>query len=166
MTRRNMMKLSNRFVVVILLAIVLVGGATWALANDDNTIYACVSPAGMVRIVSDPTECRQAETPYSWNMEGPQGPPGEDGPQGEKGDPGDPVGFYTVVNKMAEGLGGEADCDPGDSPTGGGYDRVRSSHVVRTCPTTTGWEVELDLPEERFHVWVVCADFPPYREDE
>jgi hypothetical protein len=165
MTRRIMMKISNRLVVVILLATVLVGGATWALASG-NAIHACVSPGGMVRIVSDPTECRQAETPYSWNMEGPQGPPGEDGPQGEKGDPGDPVGFYTVVNKMAEGLGGEADCDPGDSPTGGGYDRVWSSHVVRTCPTTTGWEVELDLPEERFHVWVVCADFPPYREDE
>jgi hypothetical protein len=117
------MKISKRFVVIsALLVVVLVGGATWALANDDNIIYACVSPASMIRIVDADEECRPGEAPLEWNITGPQGPqglqgepgpagpqgepgpagpqgePGPAGPQGEQGPPGPPgvLDFYTV----------------------------------------------------------------------
>ncbi|TEU19094.1 MAG: hypothetical protein E3J21_04580 [Anaerolineales bacterium] len=72
-----------------LLAIVLVGGATWALADDGNTIYACVTPGGTIRIVAGEEECRGQESPESWNRTGPSGPMGPTGPTGAKGDQGD-----------------------------------------------------------------------------
>ena len=75
------MKLSNRFVVVIVLAIVLVGGVTWAFALDGNTIYACVNnSSGEIKIVGSSDDCKKNETSSSWNIVGPQGPPGPQGP--------------------------------------------------------------------------------------
>jgi hypothetical protein len=87
--RRKTMKLSKRFVVIgALLVVVLVGGATWVWANDDNTIYACISPAGMIRIVDADEECRPGEEPLDWNKQGPEGPQGEQGPAGRQGEQG------------------------------------------------------------------------------
>lgn len=109
------MKLSNRLVVVgAVLAMVLVAGVTWAVAQDNHTYYACVKENGKFRIVSDPTECKHNETVVSWSEEiracvkqngqlriVPEGfeckeketpfewsivgPPGPTGPQGETG---------------------------------------------------------------------------------
>jgi len=96
------MKLSKRFVVIgALLVVVLVGGATWALANDDNTIYACISPAGMIRIADADEECRPGEAPLEWNKAGLQGEPGPPGPQGEQG-PAGPQGETGPAGPQGE----------------------------------------------------------------
>lgn len=62
--------------------------------SSPPVINACVSPAGVFRIVQSPTECRRSEVPIYWNVAGPtgpQGPPGPEGPQGAVG-PAGPVG--------------------------------------------------------------------------
>jgi hypothetical protein len=80
------MKLSNRFVVVIVLAIVLVGGVTWAFASDGNTIHACVNKSsGEIKIVDSSDDCKNNEQYLEWTIVGPQGPPGPQGPQGDTG---------------------------------------------------------------------------------
>ena len=46
------------FVVVGLAVVVLVAGATWALAQTEGVITACVlNKAGTLRIVSNPAKC-------------------------------------------------------------------------------------------------------------
>jgi len=56
--------------------ILLAASATWALAQTDGVIYACVMKNGTMRIVSDPAECMKNETLLSWNILGPKGDPG------------------------------------------------------------------------------------------
>ena len=80
------MKISNRFVVVVVLAIVLVGGVTWAFASDGNTIHACVNKSsGEIKIVDSSDDCKDNEQYLEWTIVGPQGPPGPQGPQGDTG---------------------------------------------------------------------------------
>ena len=84
------MKHSKRWYAIgMTLAIVLVSGATWVFASDGGAIYACVNPAGQVRIVSDLDQCRSQETPLYWSIMGPKGDQGDPGPKGDKGDQGD-----------------------------------------------------------------------------
>ena len=49
-TRRDMMKISNRIVVVTVLVLVLVGGATWAWAQTDGQIKACVKDGKVIAL--------------------------------------------------------------------------------------------------------------------
>ena len=51
-----------------------------AQAPPSNTIYACVNPAGLVRIIPPRTACLGGEHPIQWNVNGPAGPPGPPGP--------------------------------------------------------------------------------------
>lgn len=67
-----------------------------ALANHDaDTVHACTTSQGQLRIVNAASECRAPETAMEWNkqgpqgIQGPQGPQGDTGPQGAQGDPGD-----------------------------------------------------------------------------
>jgi hypothetical protein len=102
------MKLSNRFIMVgAVLALVLASGVTWVFAQGGE-IHACVNPAGQIRIVGDPADCKSQETRLTWNIIGPPGPKGDKGdpgptgpqgatgstgppgPKGDKGDQGDP----------------------------------------------------------------------------
>lgn len=71
----------------------LVFGATAVGANtDDNEIHGCAQKDnGQVRIVDDPSECRNSEEAVSWNQIGPEGPPGPQGPPGPEG-PAGPAG--------------------------------------------------------------------------
>jgi hypothetical protein len=51
-----------------------------AQAPTNNTIYACVNPSGLVRIIPPRVACLGSEQPVQWNITGPagpQGPPGE-----------------------------------------------------------------------------------------
>lgn len=145
------MKISNRFIVVVLLAIVLVGGATWAWAQNGNeVIHACVhKQTGSTRIVSDASECIQnVEVHAWWNQVGPpgeQGPPGVQGPQGPEGPPGPagsqgppgpqgppgvPVFYQEHGYFRLEGPGCEIEilsCNSGDIAIGGGYEVSGSS---------------------------------------
>jgi hypothetical protein len=56
--------------------ILLVASATWALAQSEGVIYACVVNDGTLRIVPDASQCKKNETLLSWNIMGPQGNPG------------------------------------------------------------------------------------------
>lgn len=136
------MKLSGKLIASIMIAIILVGGATWAFASGAMTIRACVDPAtGHIRIVQDLSECRPAEQPLEWNIVGPPGPPGEqgppgpEGPPGEQGPPGPPgeqgppgvSGYQRVSEGFADTLApnqvflGNASCPDGTKVLGGGF---------------------------------------------
>ncbi len=56
--------------------VLLAASATWALAQTDGVIYACVVNDGTLRIVPDADQCKKNETLLSWNIMGPQGNPG------------------------------------------------------------------------------------------
>jgi hypothetical protein len=116
------MKLSNRFVVVTVLVLVLVGGATWAWAQSDGQIKACVKDGKVTALgLADQVTCDEdkKEETLLWNIVGPPGPQGEQGPPGPQGEQGPPgpqgeqgppgpqgpsgpagpagvVGFYTI----------------------------------------------------------------------
>ena len=64
----------------VMVGLVLGGGV--AFANDGGTIHACVSPAGLPRLVVAPGDCKSFETLLNWSITGPQGPAG---PQGDDG---------------------------------------------------------------------------------
>ncbi len=72
------MKLSNRLVVVTVLVLVLLGGATWAWAQTDGQIKACVKEGKVTALgLADQVTCDvDKEEPLVWNIQGPQGEPG------------------------------------------------------------------------------------------
>jgi len=81
------MRLSKLSLIIvgILVGAVLVGGATWVLADGDM-IHACVNPnSGEIKIASGSDECKGNDYYLGWNK---QGPPGPQGPQGSTGPPG------------------------------------------------------------------------------
>jgi hypothetical protein len=82
-----MMKISNRIVVVTVLVLVLVGGATWAWAQTDGQIKACVKDGKVIALgLADQVTCDEdKEDTLIWNIVGPQGPQGPQGPEGPQG---------------------------------------------------------------------------------
>jgi type VI secretion system secreted protein Hcp len=65
--------------------VVVAGGATYALAQGslvEQTLRACVSGTGLMRLVDAGAACRTGETAVEWNNTGPAGPAGPAGPQG------------------------------------------------------------------------------------
>jgi hypothetical protein len=67
----------KRFAIILGLSLALLAlSGTWALAQSDGVIYACVLNDGTLRIVPDADQCKKNETLYSWNIMGPQGNPG------------------------------------------------------------------------------------------
>ena len=84
-----------------LLILGVAGGAALAVGlipDEDGSIHGCFithnnanEPQGQLRVVSSEAECRNNETPITWNQEGlpgEQGLPGPQGIQGEQGLPG------------------------------------------------------------------------------
>lgn len=69
-------------------------GANALASHDADTVHACTTSQGQVRIVNAASECRTPETAMEWNkqgsqgIQGPQGPQGDIGPQGPQGDTG------------------------------------------------------------------------------
>jgi hypothetical protein len=55
------------------------------LTSSAQVIHACVKNGGTLKIVADPAQCGQGDTPLSWNAQGPPGEPGEPGPPGTDG---------------------------------------------------------------------------------
>jgi hypothetical protein len=54
-------------------------------APASSVIHACAHPAnGALRLVASPADCRQPESPISWNQQGPAGQPGPAGLPGPK----------------------------------------------------------------------------------
>ncbi len=79
-----------RLVVLAIVVVVAAAGIQYAMAsNSGSTIQACMQKQeGMLRVVSDASQCRPSEIPISWNVQGPAGPQGPQGPVGLQG----PVG--------------------------------------------------------------------------
>jgi hypothetical protein len=80
-------KSKRRFLFILgLVLVLLAASATWALAETNGVIYACVNASdGTLRIVSSPAQCKKNETLLSWNIMGPKGDTGATGPQGLQG---------------------------------------------------------------------------------
>jgi hypothetical protein len=162
------MKISNRFIAVVLLAMMLVVGATWAWAQNGNeVIHACVhKQTGITRIVSDASECNETVEVHKWwnqvGLEGPQGPPGV-------------IRFYTrtfedTFNPTSQ-VYMTAYCEEGDVATGGGYYNLAGRiNIYREEPVEDlggvprAWAVGGQNPdpiERALEVHVVCADMTP-----
>jgi formylglycine-generating enzyme required for sulfatase activity len=121
----------TRLLVVVGMAlVVLVAGATWAWAQTDGVINACVNASdGTLRIVAEPV-CKNKEVLLSWNIMGPQGeqgPQGATGPQGDVGPTG-PQGEQGIQGEVGpagpagpqgeQGLPGDAGATGPEGPTG------------------------------------------------
>lgn len=81
---------ASRLVLAAVALLVVAAGVAYATAaamsGGDTVILACQNQTnGLLRVVTDPNDCRSGETAISWNQVGPQGLPGEPGPKGEPG---------------------------------------------------------------------------------
>jgi hypothetical protein len=161
-------------ITVFVVGIVLFGTAYLALAQGDNIINACVAKDGSMRIVAVEEQCKNKETPLSWNKQGEPGPVGV-------------LGFYTVTSEVevpgtSLGFGTTARCDIGDVVTGGGhhyilYENGKKSEVgfnsnaaMTNRPEGSevglgeGWTVRVwvDSPGSNIlEVFAICADLTP-----
>lgn len=132
-----MLRLTRSTVLLSLVWICLFGTRTSAA----DTIYACVNPAGHVRLVAPGSSCRHEEQRVVWNVQGPQGPEGPQGPAGADGKDG------------AEG------------PAGSGPAGVSPATVVDALDTVVGQlvgrngELLVRVGDERFFVTVGQGGF-------
>jgi hypothetical protein len=77
---RGRTRLYGTLIATFVFGALFTGGAVWA--SGDNTIHACVNPAGLARIVDNPGDCKKNEDPLHWNSQGARGPAGPEGPAG------------------------------------------------------------------------------------
>lgn len=74
---KKQIKHNKRFSIILGVTLVLLlASATYALAQTDGEIHACVHNDGTLYIVADPAECKKNETTLTWNIMGPKGDPG------------------------------------------------------------------------------------------
>jgi len=123
------MYISKRAMVVSALLILMFSATTWVLAQVDGVIYACVNPAGSIRIVEESAACLPRETILEWNMQGEKGDKGDEGDVGPAGPQGPAgiLGFYTVEETRSCDTGQLcvliSYCNEGDYVTGGGLSK-------------------------------------------
>jgi hypothetical protein len=176
------MRISNKLIASVLIAIILVGGATWAFASGGVTIRACVEPGnGSIRIVQSLNDCLPSEQPLEWNIVGPPGPQGEQGPPGPQGEQGPPgpqgepgiSGYQRVSEGFADSLApnqvflGNVSCPDGKKVLGGGFSfsAPGADDIIarRSFPVDdTSWQVLIhnagaDTSNFTLRVWAVCA---------
>ena len=111
---------------------VLVGFATMAPAQSDDSVTACVHTlTGATRILlpdpdgnGRPESCRKEESTVVWNIVGPEGPQGPTGPQGPSG-PAGPSGADGSEGPAgpsgpagADGVCSDEQCTGGGGPGG------------------------------------------------
>src|SRR5512140_1843465 len=104
-----------------------VGGVAVAVTGNAYTdsagmYHGCVSDgAGVLRVVTEGTGCRQNEVAIDWNQTGPQGPQGIQGLQGVQGDAG-PQGVQGPTGPKgdtgAQGVPGPAGVAGATGPQG------------------------------------------------
>jgi len=164
-------------ITVFVVGIALFGTAYLALAQGENIINVCVAKDGSMRVVAGEEQCKNKETPLSWNKQGEPGPAGV-------------LGFYTVTSELVVRLATfetyqdlTARCDVGDSVTGGGFrflgfSEIRNDWSVtdNIVPTSSrpidgsvgfgeGWGVVAKFPVDhvdlKLEVFAVCADLTP-----
>ena len=82
--------------IVLAMAVVLLLPLTRVSASP-STLSACINPGnGMMRLVSDSSQCHANENFVTWNVTGPAGPAGPAGPQGPAGPSGGGAPFVVV----------------------------------------------------------------------
>lgn len=119
-------------------ALTLLAGSA-ALASipaANGVINACFNDTnGNVRIVDDPSSCREHEVAISWNQQGAPGPPGPQGPPGPAGPQG-PVGADGAPGAQGPagppGPAGAAGPPGPAGPAGAGLERA--GYVVSNLP--------------------------------
>jgi hypothetical protein len=126
MTNRSA-RLLPAFGVAAVVAFALPGGANADNASRNNSIHACVSRDGRIRVLSAEdmrqrdrrrggSPCHRGERLVTWNIVGPQGPSGPEGPSGQPGPPG-PAGAAGPAGAQGE---------PGEQgPPGIGFDGIQ-----------------------------------------
>jgi hypothetical protein len=128
-------------------ALAVSAGAAYATGGSPDVIYACkLNHVGTLRVI-DPShsgKCTRAETPISWNRQGPagatgatgatgpQGPKGDTGPQGPKGDTG-PQGLKGDTGPQ----GPKGDTGPQGAPGTPGTNGLAGIHII-TASTPSG----------------------------
>jgi hypothetical protein len=163
------MFISKKALVVIGVLFLVIASAGLVYAQVDE-ISACVHDSGKVRFITERNpECRSSETLVTWNIQGEAGPAGPPGPPGAI----DNLTFYHRSSVIVEILpmafvSAVAECDPGDSATGGGYELIAATFgfvdVTDTLPGNddyTVWAYNSYSSSATFRAWVVCADLAP-----
>ena len=70
-------------------AVAIVGTYAWARSQATGQLFACVANSdGAVRIVAEGVQCKNNESPMTWNAQGPTGPAGAAGRDGRDGQQG------------------------------------------------------------------------------
>lgn len=83
---------------VALVALVLLIAPVARVSAAPSTLSACVNPGnGMMRLVTDSSQCHANESFVTWNVSGPPGPPGPTGPTGPAGPAGSSAGGPPFV---------------------------------------------------------------------
>jgi hypothetical protein len=141
-------------VAVSAVALVSIGGAAFAAIPDaDGDIYACYAKqTGIVRVVEKATVCKSSETRTQWSAS----------------QPAPPTSYQVVQEETVESSGANqviAECDQGDTVTGGGFDlvpievRVQTSRAVLGLDGLRGWVVTFanrDTTSHTVRAYVVC----------
>ena len=83
---------------LLLVALVLLIAPVARVSASPSTLSACINPGnGMMRLVSDSSQCHANENFVTWNITGPAGPAGPAGPSGPAGPPGSSAGGPPFV---------------------------------------------------------------------
>jgi hypothetical protein len=78
------------------MAIAVIGIAHATIPDGSGVIHGCYqNNNGTLRVVDNPTTCKNNETPLAWGQTGPPGPPGPQGPQGPQGPSGTSHAFHV-----------------------------------------------------------------------
>ena len=169
--------------IAVLSLLVIIGGATLALAQDDGpvrgVISACVNNSSGTIKIND--NCNGNWSRLDWNAEGPQGPQGPTGLQGPQGPPGLLDLYYVSepINIAANDVyRNNVECEGDDTVTGGGYflntaelsDAELDVEVFSNKPSTDfgeeyeGWDIGIrnmaNVPRSGF-AHAVCAGVTP-----
>lgn len=162
----------NRLGVVAMVGTTLLVGGTLgraSAAGDPAVINACAGKNGSLRLVANPQDCRDAESPVQWNASGPAGPQGAPGVSGYE--------IATVVHLVPPGLNELMVTCPGEKVvTGGGEENTTgartneqghsvtpdSLRVRASRPDgTTAWKVIVHnngTLDGRMQIYALCAN--------
>ena len=143
------------YALVIFLIGILAVSVSFAFAQDEDVISACVGENGHLRIVDDASQCKSQEAYLEWS-------------NGKSANIGLPiVGNYVVSERLPNGIPHVIHCDIGDMATGGGYshdtDNISAKlSAFRPYPETgmsTGWYFIAQAPDQVGYV--SCLDVYP-----
>ena len=138
----------------------LTAAAYGAIPDNQGVVHACYNTTnGAVRVVNGSSDCRNDESPLTWNQTGPQGATGTQGPPGPAGAPGAAGPPGSPGPQGADGAPGAAGPagPPGPAGTSGSSHAFSTSDAVIGVPA--GWgavpvEVtQLSLPAGNYVVW-------------